>query len=232
MLHKHASEAVDRTFRDTLCRPNNPLGGKVIVFGGDLRQYLPINPGAGRAKVVSACINRASFWPSVVRLSLLENLRLSTPNLRYHERRRRREHAVFILRVGNGTVAHPIGGFEGDVEIPPAKSYTTTDSSDLIHEVYGVAAANLGNTKYFAQRAILTPLHVNVRRLNAAFLNFVPGDKNAAARIDAVSADDDAAEWRTEFLNTVDVPSFPSHELELKIGCPNMIMRNIMTAPG
>ena len=160
MLHKHASEAVDRTFRDTLCRPNNPLGGKVIVFGGDLRQYLPINPGAGRAKVVSACINRASFWPSVVRLSLLENLRLSTPNLRYHERRRRREHAVFILRVGNGTVAHPIGGFEGDVEIPPAKSYTTTDSSDLIHEVYGVAAVNLGNTEYFAQRAILTPLHV------------------------------------------------------------------------
>ncbi|KEH35798.1 PIF1-like helicase [Medicago truncatula] len=50
MMHIHCFEAVDRSFRDILKavdgrNKNIPFGGKVVVFGGDFRQILPVIPG-------------------------------------------------------------------------------------------------------------------------------------------------------------------------------------------
>ncbi|GAU47161.1 hypothetical protein TSUD_287440 [Trifolium subterraneum] len=53
MMHKHCFEAVDRTLKDIL-KSHNPLnkylpfGGKVVVFGGDFRQILPVIPKGTR----------------------------------------------------------------------------------------------------------------------------------------------------------------------------------------
>nr|GEY14846.1 hypothetical protein [Tanacetum cinerariifolium] len=49
MIHKHCFEALDRTLRDILrlSDPSNEeklIGGKVVVFGGDFRQILPVIP--------------------------------------------------------------------------------------------------------------------------------------------------------------------------------------------
>ncbi|XP_021974543.1 uncharacterized protein LOC110869610 [Helianthus annuus] len=49
MVHKHAFEALDRTMKDVLSSSMGhhselPFGGKVIVFGGDFRQILPVIP--------------------------------------------------------------------------------------------------------------------------------------------------------------------------------------------
>ncbi|GJY43931.1 CC-NBS-LRR resistance protein [Tanacetum coccineum] len=49
MIHKHCFEALDRTLRDILrlSDPSNEeklFGGKVVVFGGDFRQILPVIP--------------------------------------------------------------------------------------------------------------------------------------------------------------------------------------------
>ncbi|KAL7583175.1 hypothetical protein Lser_V15G43646 [Lactuca serriola] len=57
MVHKHAFEALDRTLKDILkcVNPRNsniPFGGKVIVFGGDFRQILPVVPGGSRQNIV------------------------------------------------------------------------------------------------------------------------------------------------------------------------------------
>jgi hypothetical protein len=43
MQHKHAIEAVDRTLQDLL-ENNSPFGGKIVLFGGDFRQTLPVIP--------------------------------------------------------------------------------------------------------------------------------------------------------------------------------------------
>nr|KAJ0226239.1 hypothetical protein LSAT_V11C100049790 [Lactuca sativa] len=53
MIHKHAFEALDRTLKDVLRCGNSsisniPFGGKVIVFGRDFRQILPVVPGEGK----------------------------------------------------------------------------------------------------------------------------------------------------------------------------------------
>ncbi|XP_023741704.1 ATP-dependent DNA helicase PIF1-like [Lactuca sativa] len=56
MVHKHAFEALDRTLKDVLRCGNSsisniPFGGKVIVFGGDFRQIMPVVLGGREGKL-------------------------------------------------------------------------------------------------------------------------------------------------------------------------------------
>jgi len=53
MMHIHCFEAVDRSFRDILKvvdgrNKHIPFGGKVVVFGGNFRQILPVIPKGTR----------------------------------------------------------------------------------------------------------------------------------------------------------------------------------------
>ncbi|XP_066316197.1 uncharacterized protein [Miscanthus floridulus] len=67
MTHRHAFEALDRTFRDLLSHGTEGaeglvFGGKVVVLGGDLRQILPVVEGGGRAEIVNAAIVNSPLW--------------------------------------------------------------------------------------------------------------------------------------------------------------------------
>ena len=49
MSHKYCFEALDKTLKDVMSKhgiANKIFGGKVVVFGGDFRQILPIVPRA------------------------------------------------------------------------------------------------------------------------------------------------------------------------------------------
>ncbi len=64
MMHKHVFEAVDKTFRDIMGRPDMLFGGKVVVLGGDFRQILPVVPRGNRGQIVGASLKRsATIWP-------------------------------------------------------------------------------------------------------------------------------------------------------------------------
>ena len=75
MIHKHAVECIDRSLRD-LCSCELPFGGKVIAFGGDFLQILPVIRRGTRSDIVSACINRSSLWHHVKVMQLTINMRL------------------------------------------------------------------------------------------------------------------------------------------------------------
>ena len=83
MLHRHCFEAVDKTFRDIL-RVSNlgsefmPIGGKVVVLGGDFKQILPVIPRGPRHDVVDASINSSRLWKHCRVLKLTKNMRLQT----------------------------------------------------------------------------------------------------------------------------------------------------------
>jgi len=104
-VHRHAFEAVDRSLRD-LMRPMNPeaeqlpFGGKVVLFGGNFRQILPVIPKGGREDIVGACLSRLLLWryARVYRLNI--NMRLSMG----HYNLEVAEFANWILQIGNGIV--------------------------------------------------------------------------------------------------------------------------------
>ena len=63
MLHRFQLEALDRTLRDLMDKPDDPFGGKIIILAGDFRQCLPVVPGSNRAQIVKICINSSPLWP-------------------------------------------------------------------------------------------------------------------------------------------------------------------------
>ena len=60
MAHKFCFEALDQSLRDIITNKsssNQIFGGKVIVFGGDFRQILPVIPRGSRSDIINATIN-------------------------------------------------------------------------------------------------------------------------------------------------------------------------------
>jgi ATP-dependent DNA helicase PIF1 len=79
MMHKHVFQAVDRTIRDIMGRPDVLFGGKMVVLGGHFRQILPVVPRGNRGQIVSASLKRSTIiWPHVRVYQLHENMQAST----------------------------------------------------------------------------------------------------------------------------------------------------------
>jgi len=79
MTHKYCFEALDRILNDIMSgmtKENVVFGGKVIVFGGDFRQILPVIPGGSRSDIVNSTINASYLWDHCEVLTLTKNLRL------------------------------------------------------------------------------------------------------------------------------------------------------------
>ena len=81
LTHKHFSEALDRSLRDAIRCPNGKpsnlsFGSKVVVFGGDFRQVLPVIPKGTRQDTVFATLNFSKIWNDCKVLRLTKNMRL------------------------------------------------------------------------------------------------------------------------------------------------------------
>jgi len=51
-----------------------PFGGKVVVFGGDFRQILPVVIKGGREDIVGSCLRRSILWKDVKLMTLKTNM--------------------------------------------------------------------------------------------------------------------------------------------------------------
>ncbi|WVZ49677.1 hypothetical protein U9M48_001014, partial [Paspalum notatum var. saurae] len=91
MTKRQAVETLDRTMRDIM-ESSLPFGGKVMLFGGDFRQVLPVVPRGTRAQITDATLLRSYIWNSVWRIQLTRNMRAQSDTL----------FAEYLLRIGNG----------------------------------------------------------------------------------------------------------------------------------
>ena len=83
MCHRHAMEAVDRSLRDVMRTVSPrlaqvPFGGKVVVFGGDFRQILPVVRRGTAGQIAAASLRRSVLWQRIQQLPLTENMRVQT----------------------------------------------------------------------------------------------------------------------------------------------------------
>ncbi|GFU49356.1 ATP-dependent DNA helicase [Trichonephila clavipes] len=58
-------------------------------------------------------------------------------------------------------------------------------------------------------------------------LDKIPGESQMYLSINTVCNLDEAVNYPTEFLNSISVPGLPPHKLELKIGVPFILLRNL-----
>ncbi|KAG2208367.1 hypothetical protein INT45_013564 [Circinella minor] len=81
MCGKYNFQAVDRALRDIMGAVDErlqdvPFGSKVVVFGGDFRQILPVIKKGTRSEVVGQSIRQAKFWDQIQVLHLTQNMRI------------------------------------------------------------------------------------------------------------------------------------------------------------
>lgn len=79
MTNRYAFEALYRTFRD-ITGVELLFGGKVMIFGGDFRQVLPVIPQGTKAETIVACIIKSPLWRHVQVFRLKQNMRFVDDN--------------------------------------------------------------------------------------------------------------------------------------------------------
>lgn len=228
MQDRFCQEAVDLTLKD-IRNNNRPFGGVTVVFGGDFQQILPVVPKGGREQTVGQSIQRSRLWAHIQVLHLKKNMRLDDAT------EEERQFAQWLLDVGHGrpTVTND------DTSITLPQNMRCGDKSEhLINAVYpgiNVLDTSDNNDEYFLDRTILTGRNSDMDEMNKEILDRVPGDSRIYLSADTVKTEggaDGNFQYPVEYLNSINVSGMPLHKLELKIGVPIMVLRNLDPAQG
>ena len=157
MTKRQAVEALDRSMRDIMDRPDLPFGGKTVVFGGDFRQVLPVVRKGTRAQIVDASLSRSDLWNCMKKMKLVRNMRAQNDP----------EFAEYLLRIGNRTEET---NDSGEIRLPSSicvQNKTDDNGLDkLISDIYKTDGASLEDPKYITSRAILSTKNDCVDKIN------------------------------------------------------------------
>ncbi|XP_022032739.1 uncharacterized protein LOC110933844 [Helianthus annuus] len=217
---------------DTSIGSEISFGGKVIVFGGDFRQILPVVPNGGRQEIVNASLCSSYLWSKCKLLRLTKNMRLtigrSTSDIKDIN-----NFAKWLLDLGEGNVGCPNDG-EASIEIPPDLLIKDTSDpiSSLIYFVSPSILDNYNNHNYFSERAILAPKNEVVHEINDRLLALFPGEEREYSSSDSLCQTENPNStqlklYSPDVLNGLKVSGLPNHMLVLKVGVPVMLLRNI-----
>ncbi|XP_022030875.1 uncharacterized protein LOC110931807 [Helianthus annuus] len=191
MIHKHAFEALDRTLKDILMSDGSnsealPFGGKVIVFGGDFRQILPVVPNGSRQDIVNASLSSSYIWNKCKLLTLTKNMRL-TIGMNHGDINKTKEFAKWLLDIGKGKLG---GRNDGEAVIDVPQELLITDSTNpigsLINFVYPSILESFNDPNYFQERAIIAPKNDVVHEINDTLLAMFPGDHKEYLSSDSI----------------------------------------------
>ena len=223
MAHRYHIEGLDRTLRD-LTATDEPFGGKVVVFGGDFRQVLPVVKHANQAGIVDASLRRSALWRQFLIVELHENMRARLAQDGADQRAELQGFTDWLLRLGNGDLPEDA---EGRITLPP-ELVMEADLPAVISWTFG---DDLTDPDIMASRAVLAPTNCLVDNINSVVTDIFPGQA-----IDCLSADETVGDTELpipqEYLNGLCVPGLPPHHLRLKPGMPIILLRNISPAQG
>ncbi|XP_022031185.1 uncharacterized protein LOC110932136 [Helianthus annuus] len=189
MVHKHAFEALDRTMTNVFSegrsiRLDIRFGGKVIVFGGDFRQILPVIPNGTRQEIVSASLSSSYIWSKCRLLRLTKNMRL-TIGAESLNMESIREFAKWLIDIGEGNAGDDNDG-EAIIEIPD--DLLITDICDpiqsLIDFVYPSIIEQFRIPGFFSERAILAPKNETILKIPGFTVNMEENDTGRLFGID------------------------------------------------
>ncbi|XP_074291653.1 uncharacterized protein LOC141618442 [Silene latifolia] len=222
MSKRQNIESLDHLLRD-LCDPNQLFGGKVVVFGGDFRQTLPILPRKSQREVVEASLFSSHLWPKLIKFSLTENLRAKDDP----------EFAKFLLVLGNGELQTK--EFES-IELPDGLVRVLDRSNpnpiaDLAALAFPELELGTFDSNLFTDRVILTPLNDDVDAINDALIDQFPGQSVTYTSHDSM-LDDTCADYPAEFINKLNPGGMSPHKLILKENCPVILIRNLQPSFG
>ena len=232
MLDRFMLEAMDRTLRDLMGRPDRPFGDKVLILAGDFRQCLPVVPGANRAGIVSHCINQSPLWRYFKILRLTQNMRVNaTGNARLEQ------FDKWTLSLGDGDVEKaviPICNIATRIS-PNSKLNRDAERKsmkDFIEKIFPDLRNNIHDKNWLEGRAILCATNAEVTMVNEMISSMLPGSQMTYSSANELQNQDDLIRFNVEYLHSLSPNGFPPHNLTIKPGMPLMLLRNLNPREG
>lgn len=222
MVPAAAIDCIDRLLRDIMkfenqINENILMGGKIVLFGGDFRQVLPVVPMQGKVQTLEACLQNSKIWKKLKFLKLTQNMRVNPGE---------NEFCNWLLELGNGTLNK---GFDV-IDIP--EQFILRNQS-IISFTFN-EQINLNNVKTFSNNIIMCPLNEQCQTLNNEILQTMEGEANDYFSVDEIISDDPTERLNIpiEYLHSITPSGMPPHKLTLKVGAIVMLIRNINLGSG
>ncbi|XP_058741448.1 uncharacterized protein LOC131613826 [Vicia villosa] len=241
MANKFCFESLYKSLKDIMSGMPNAsqqiFGGKVVVFGGDFRQILPVIPRGTRSDIIHATINSSYIWDHCKVLKLTKNMRLQY-GISDSTIDDIRSFSEWILSIGDGTMCEPNDGY---ADICILDEFLISNFSDpikaIVEDTYPDLIPNYLDSDYLQSRAILASTIEVVDDINKYITNLLPREDKEYFSSDSIDKSDatnfDAYEHVTpEFLNVLKTSGLPNHSIRLKVGVTIMLMRNLDQSEG
>ena len=226
-------DLLDRTCQK-FRKNESPFGGLVVLFCGDPRQTLAVIRNADAQTQMNRVISSCKFYPVVVRLELDENLRVrNSPDTA--------EFSQMVLNFGNGTVPHISeadrvdGAPKDSVQIPEQyllNPHGPDPLKAMIDFVYDGISGCYKDPDFFRDRAIVTPLNLDVSVMNEKVLERLPEPVSEFCAVDELDEADNATIWTPELMASLELPGLPQFKLRTKPFSIVMLLRNMSLRDG
>lgn len=193
---------------------------------------LPIVRRGTRRACVDASIYGSEIWKNTHMYRLEQNMRVLTKVKEGLDATQLQRFADWLLRIGDGV--------DGEVvHIPEEFLAPTQCYKDLVETIYGGLLDPYSDKQQenqriqkLMQRCILAPRNKDVKTINSHVIQRLAGDASQF-----LSADDPGIEplkipCPPELLHSLDPQGLPPHELQLKVGMPIILLRNLCPAAG
>ncbi|XP_063990617.1 uncharacterized protein LOC135169496 [Diachasmimorpha longicaudata] len=219
MAPRSAMELIDRTLRD-LMDTHLPFGGKIMLLGGDFRQLLPVTPNATRCELVNSSIKFSHLWKNFLIFSLTENMRALPGEA---------EFAKYLLLLGDGKLN------DTDDNLLPPEQCIASNNDDIVEVIFKklIDERRFGD---LAKTAVLAARNVDVDEINCNVTKLLDETtERLYTGIDSVENCDNGDindAILPEYLNTLNPPNFPPHELRLRKDSIVMLLRNLSINEG
>ena len=127
-----------------------------------------------------------------------------------------------LLKIGDGIVP---SDENGEIDISSVAQYVSSEEI-LIEKIYPNLLDNFRNPDYFSCRSILAPLNIDIDRINTKIMERIQEIWVELTSMDSTIDEDDAINYPVETLNRFQPSGFHS-TINLKLGCPIMLIRNL-----
>lgn len=204
-----------------------PFGGKNILFVGDLLQLPPVVKGSN-ASVSNKLITKCSFWPMINLFGLKEPVRCT--NQKWND---------FLIDIGNGCSNHYNTWLDlkNDFGIVVTRNYKTainffTNGVDL-KGIFPIDRQWICATNFYVNDVnnYFHMLRINENHSNDLGSFFSSTTVTNIVNPDYANKKLNMAE-AFDYLNVLNFKDMPNHKLDLALGEPMCLMRNINTAKG
>jgi len=216
MAKKYMIEALDVLLRDIM-DVKTLFGGKVIVFGGDFRQTLPVVRKGKKEDFIHQSLLYSNIWNDLEKLHLSENMRARIdPSF-----------CEYLLRIGNGKETTQC---ENKIEIPNSLIIPFTTEEQSLDTLFNVTYPDLctfsSDSSAISSRVILTTKNDFVNEINDMLIRKFPERATTYVATDETVEPNDQSQFE-DFLHTLHPPGLPPYKLTLKENCPVMLLRNL-----